>query len=580
MRASRYRAGFLFCLLISFAAAIAREQEPRSILIRSEEGITVVVCDPGDPYHPLAVEICRAESIRCLETLEQALDLEPRFLLWVGSPAFFSDRILVQSGSALGRRHAATAIGILSGATIEDARALWQRRTRTGSGRIFAVNGEYPPARIFSGRILTPAAGGMAERPLTRQSLIEVLQDADYVTFTGHGGGSYWRLAQGLSFTAPDLPPLPPLVIGVASCQAIRLNTGSSMAFALVARGAAGYAGFLFSPLEGYLIGEFSGLPFRYTWPGVTIGEVIRIQNRGAMQGFAAFPYYLLLGDPRISLQPDADWSPLGIESYRGVRTLLFGDTPPGFYPIRIRNGARYSFVEIPGFAAASDTDPFYNSRLQMINSGSDKLVLMQHAGGDLKISMRVEPPRFWRISDPLLDALDHTLLYLPATGGKAVNAIVIILALLGIYLLLRREKKPAQILRSGMLAGIVMGLGHVLYAMSRTGSATITSKPIGVGVTEILVTTMLAGCGMILFLKARSRFLRVTGVAVAVLPGLGASLVSFGAVFVTNNLFAGPALAASIYNYSLTILALIGTAFQTAFFACLALLIGRLTGR
>jgi hypothetical protein len=47
----------------------------------------------------------------------------------------------------------------------------------------------------------------------------------------------------------------------------VRLNAARSMALAAVAKGAAAFAGFLFSPIEGYLIGEFDGLPFRYTGP-------------------------------------------------------------------------------------------------------------------------------------------------------------------------------------------------------------------------------------------------------------------------------------------------------------------------
>jgi hypothetical protein len=426
------------------------------------------------------------------------------------------------------------------------------------------------------GRILSSNGAVTGKLELTRPKLLEVLKKADYVTFTGHGGGSYLRLADGVTFTAADVPPLLPLVLATASCQALRLNARPSIALACVAQDAAAYAGFLFSPIEGYLIGEFDGLPFRFTWPGVTVGEVIQMQNRGAMQGFAAFPYYLLLGDPRRRLQPEASWSPLGIETVRGVRTLNYEETPPGFYPIRIKGGAQYHFVEIPGVTAASDGDPFYNARLQMIDAGPDKLVLMAHPGGDLKISMCAEAPLSWRMTDALLDALDHTFLYLPGTGGGLLPVFTIGIALAGIIGLLWREQRQGRLLTRGILAGLAMGLAHMLYVLNRIDRVTITSKPVSVGAMDVVGTALLASCGVILFLKSGSLIRKIFGVAIAVLPGLGAAVLSFSVFSVINVFYARTAVGAGIYNYSMTWMALIGTACQAGAFVVIALHVGR----
>lgn len=538
---------------------------------------TVVVCDPQDAFYPLALEISQAESIPIYSAIEPALGQGPRFLLWVGSPGYFTDRVLVHEGLAWKRLASGTSIGIISSNNIEEARALWQRKRSVAGGRAYAVNGEYPPAGVMQGRITAPSDVLAGRRALTKPELVDVLRDADYLTFTGHGGGTYWRLAAGVTFAAIDFPRMPPLVLATASCQGVRLNVAHSMALAAVANGAAAFAGFLFSPIEGYLIGEFDGLPFRYTWPGVTIGEVIQMQNRGAMQGITAFPFYLLLGDPRIQLQPEASWNPLGIETVRGVRTLNYGETPPGFFPIRLRNGAQYHFIEVPGVTAASDGDFFYNSRLQMINEGPDKLLLVSHPGGELRISMRVEPPGYWRFTDPLLDSLDQTLVFLPGTGGPWMLLLTAGLPLFGIVFLLRREREPRRVMMRCVLAGVAMALVQTLYVLGRIDRVTITSKPVGIGALEAVATALLASCGMILFLKTGSLISKIAGVAVAVLPGLGATAVSSTFLFAMNILSAR-SVGAGIYNYSMTWLALIGTSCQAAVFLAVAFLLGRKT--
>ncbi len=545
------------------------------------EGRTVVVSAPQDSYHGLALEISRTESIPCYDDIDRALSPEPRFVLWVGSPAYFSDKTLAQFGLAVRSGHSAVCVGLISGRTLADARALYLRRPAAGGAKVYAVNGAYLPARVMRGRMLTSNGAVMGRRDLRKSELVEVLKDANYIAFTGHGSGSYWRLAEGDVLTSADLPALPPVVLTTAGCQGLRLEADDSIAVSAVGHGAAAYAGYLFSPIEGYLVGEFDGLPLRYTWPGVTIGEVVRLQNRGSMQGFAAFPYYFLLGDPRIVLQPEASWSPLGIETVRGVRTLNYGETPPGFYPVRIRNGARYHFIEVTGVTAASDNDPFYNARLQIMNAGSDKLVLLAHPGGELKISMRVDAPRLWWLTNSALDSLDHTLLLIltPSGGTPWVSMCVAGFALLGIIVQLRREGHPRPVMMRSILLGSIMGLGHMLYVLARIDLVTITSKPIAIGPLEIVGTALLTSCGAILFWSENSIVRKTAGVAVAILPSLGAAAVSFSLFFWMNTFYARRALGTGIYNYSMTRIALAGAACQAAVFLFLAVALGRLRG-
>jgi hypothetical protein len=91
------------------------------------------------------------------------------------------------------------------------------------------------------------------------------------------------------------------------------------------------------------------------------------------------------------------------------------------------------------------------------------------------------------------------------------------------------------------------------------------------------VATALLASCGMILFLKTGSLISKIAGVAVAVLPGLGATAVSSTFLFAMNILSAR-SVGAGIYNYSMTWLALIGTSCQAAVFLAVAFLLGRKT--
>ncbi len=527
---------------------------------------TVVLADSGDPYRPLALEIARAESIPCHDSVDQALAQNARFLLWVGSPRYFTDQVLIQF--AVQSRHLRTSTGLFTGNTMEDARALWQRKARVQGGSVYAVYGKLTAQPVFPGQIAAPDLFGVAgRRNLTKAELTDALKAADYLTFTGHGGGTYWRLDTGDAYRSADIPPLRPAVLATGSCQGVRLNVADSMALAAVAQGAAAYAGYLFSPIAGYLVGAFDGLPFRYTWPGVTVGEVVRIQNQGAVQGMAAFPFYQLVGDPRIALQPEASFAPLNIETVRGMRTYDYGDLPPGFFPIRVKGGAQYHFAEVPDLAAASDHDLFYNSRLQMIDSGADKILLVLHPGGGLQIQMRTEPPRFWRVTDSLLDALDHTFIFTRSSTNPWISVFSGIAALLALWYLWREERKQKRTLTSGILTGIGMALGHTAYVLLRIGQVTITSKPVAIGPVDIILTALLASCGATIFARHGSPVKLIAGVLVAVLPGTGAAALSFAFAFGFNMFFARPALGLGIYNYSMSLMALVGTLCQTIVF-------------
>jgi hypothetical protein len=328
----------------------------------------VVLASPDDAYFELAEEIATAEGAPLAADLEEALTCGPEFLLWIASPEGLSEAALVAFGTTMQAHTAAVASGIITGTTLEQARSLWQRRAEVRGDTMAAVNAPNPAAHIQEGRILMTTQGRATEQPLTRESFLATLRSVDALTFTGHGGNNYLRLDSETTINSSDLPRLDGVVVSTGSCQTLRPWHWDSIALSFVDQGASAYAGFVFSPNEGYIIGEFNELPFRFTWPGVPIGHVLQAQTRGTLQGFAHFPTLFLLGDPRIALQAEPPYRSVDDRVDGDRRLLTFEDVPAGVIPLRISAGAEYHFVRVPGVTAATDGDPFYNSRLQMVN--------------------------------------------------------------------------------------------------------------------------------------------------------------------------------------------------------------------
>jgi LPXTG-motif cell wall-anchored protein len=525
---------------------------------------TLILADPDDPYYPLAEEVAQQEGLPIAHTLDEALARAPAFLLWIVSPGHLSDEVLVAFGLALRDRPSAVSAGILSGATLDDARDLWLRATQVKGERFVAVNAANPSGHIEP-QIRVYGDGQPQAEPLTKDNLLQHLQQADYLTITGHGGQSGLWPAEGAKLRAADLPALPPVVVATGSCNTFRPWVDDSIALAFPRQGAAAYAGFAYSPNEGYLIGEFDGLPFRYTWPEFPIGHVVQVQNHGTLQGFAHLPYYHLLGDPRIALQDQPPYQVVDDQVSGNSRTLTYSDAPAGLIPVRIPGGAPYSFVQVPGVGAAWERDPFYNARLQMVDIADNKYLLVEQPGGDLSVRLRTRPPWSWIVGDPLADALDNTFLYLPQTGGDILALILAGLALAAVAWLLLRRKAPVRTLLPAALAGLGFAALHGLYALLRLERVTITSKLVVFSPLALVGTFLLVTCGAFIYLNARSWWGRAGALLVAAWAALAPAAFTLGVPLVANYLVLRREVGAALWSYTLGLQSLIASAFALA---------------
>jgi hypothetical protein len=488
-------------------------------------GTTVVLCQPNDPFRPLAEEISAAESIALLDSLEAAIAQRPTFLLWVVSPARLSDRVATTFSAALDQQRPRISTGLITGSTLEKARALYERRMRVEGAPASAIVG----ADTFNApQIVEAGVAGERSRPLGAVAdVLELLARGGYVHYSGHGTTTSWRPLPDARVRADAIGQLPPVVVSTTSCQTARIWMPDSIALKIVDQGAAAYSGFYFSPLSGSQIGGDRG-PFRYTWPDAPIGHVVQVINEGTLRGYAGVAFQLLLGDPRIALQarPPCQFTDSG--DVGRARTVSCREAPAGFIPVRVAQGARYTFVEVAGGPAVSDDDAFFNRRVQMTTIGADRFLLVEHGGGDLTIVLRPAPPIGWRSRDLVVDALDNLLVAMADRrhAGDLMGMALAGLAAAVAGARMRRRRAVGPLLPAAVIGAAAGGL-HAGYGFLRQGALLTTSKSIVFSPLAAVATGVLVACGALFYLTATSWRGRVAGVFTATLVGwIGAAIL------------------------------------------------------
>ena len=520
----------------------------------------VVAAEPDDPYSPLAREIAQAEGRILQPTLRAALESAPDFVLWVVAPNRLSDAAMVEAGRLLRRQSMRSALGIITGNTMEQARLLYRAGSLRSAGKTAAsghsaiVASAYPTLGLEQGFIKDEQSG--FRQALTVESLQAALANAIVAQYSGHGSGRSWHLGKNLSFTARHVPALPPLSVAAMSCQTLRPWLSDSLAMAFVGQGAAAYAGFVFSPIDGYFMGERAHAPFLHTWPGFPVGRMVQFQAAQTLFSFARLPFYFLLGDPRRALHTDAPYT-LEQDFVRdGLRTLGYRNAPPGMLPIRIPGGADYGFVELPSKASRADFDLFYNRDLQTLNLGEDKYVLFEQTGGDFVLTLSRRPPWMRWISLTVLDALDTGLVFNQDYGGAEIMLGIGILGSLCILVHSRKKRRPLRPLGRALLGGMLLAGLATTYILLRLDDLRVIDKPVNFSWWTPPAILLLEAAALYMFYTAQKRRGRVAGWALALSPfWLPALFLSV--IYAAMNVFALLQAGGAIYGYRMACLPL-----------------------
>lgn len=558
---------FLLLILISglLYPTLIADVNAKSGLIDAPIPKTVVLSAPSGIYFPLAQEIAQSESLPLFHEWKEALAGDPIFVLWVVAPSELSDPEVVSAGMAIKQAKSFPSVGVITGSTLESARSFWKRTGQVKGEKIYIANAEFPTAGVDEARLVSvdPDAGDSSV-PMDTDSLSAALLHADYLTFTGHGSAAYLRINPEMKYIASDIPDtLPPVVVGTASCQTFRLWSQDSIALSFIDKGAAAYAGFAYSPNEGYLIGEFKDLPFRYTWPDFPIGIAMALQTRGTLQGFANIPFYFLAGDPRVGLQTHPPYLLSHDDETDGIRTIYYKEVPAGLIPVRVPSGGKYRYVEIDGVGSAADGDIFYNARIQLMSLDGDKFILFTHSGGDFTLRLYTNPPWLYPFIRPIRDGLDNVLLFIPQSDGDKIMLVVGgLMFLIALFSSWKMQKVKESRFKTTWVSAVLLAFGitilHGLYTWMRLPLSTITSKPLYFLPLWLVAVFILVGCGSFFFFTANKWIGRIIAVLVAVFPALFPALFGIGYILVFNIYTASKGFAGAVYNYNLGLLSLL----------------------
>jgi hypothetical protein len=560
------------CIQAAVGAACARRESPPHARAGPDPSPTVVLGDSADAYYGLAREIAGREGIALAHSFDELFEAEPVFVLWVLSPGAFSDSLLTRFGLAAREKRLPASWGIITGSTVDLARGLYERS--------FSFTGALVLADAREDAIFIRHEGTEEIMPLDLASLSGVLTESEYFVFSGHGGSRYLRLDDKTPFGRDEMPRLPPLVATTGACNTFRPWIDGSIALAFTDRGAAAYAGYLFSPAPYYLIGHPGGFPLRHTWPGFTAGQVVALQNAGSMRGFAVMPFYHMLGDPRLAFLKEPPYRLVEDRVSGDDRRLTFAGAPAGFVPVRIEGAADYGFVEIDGVSSSGEQDYFYNGKLQTSRIGEDILVLFEHGGGGFTVRLERKPHPIRPLTDGLTDALDHAYVFLPSTNGTTFLLIVAACVLFGTIWFVMRKGLRISMFREALLIGAGLAAIKALYALLRVNHISVVSYECSFNPYFIVGAFVLTGCGTLFFFNVGSRFWKAVSLLVATFPTWVIAGFWIAGITYINLFEASPHLGTELYRYSIGLLPAIAFAVESLILLVAMDLLRRRAGR
>ena len=527
----------------------------------------VVLAESDDPYAALADEIAQSEHALRLHTIEDLEAVDAAYVIYVASPAWLSESKLMALSTLSLTTGRYPAVGIISGSTLAQARALWLRGAEVHTGRGFVASAPDVNAGLDTAQIWELTADPVTTLPITKGNLLHALEEANYFYWARHVGTRTWFWSEGESLmagkelTGDELPTLGPVVIHTPSCRSFVPWMENSIALAFIDHGAAAYLGHLYSPISSaHFIGHLHTLPGYDTWPGIPMGVLAQIQNRASERAFAAQPFLFMLGDPRIALQTSAPYT-ITSDVSQGSRRVIQGywksnATTPGVLPLRIPDGAAYPFVQVKGIGAVSDgvedDAPFYNRSIQTLNVQGDKAVLIVHPDGAFEVTLRTAVPPLWRQADALRDAFELVWCSLAPLQTPLGLVPLTLLLTVGITKAIRKNALRPYI--PAVYVGAGWATLQLVFCLLRAGNVSVSSyaispTPVALGFAFV-GTSSCVTLGLVWMLDARKPLGRLLGWLTCFLPTL-ALLGFYTGALTLLNVFAAQKNGAGIWPLS-----------------------------
>ncbi|MBN1821782.1 MAG: hypothetical protein JW833_13765 [Prolixibacteraceae bacterium] len=527
----------LFYILTSFA--INAQDSPNR-----QEIELLLVSDSNDAYFPLAREISISENAPLVASIDEINNFSPKFIIYVAEPKNISEENLLSISKNFKNSQNYPALGIITGKTIGSARKLYERRLLAKKGNNFIATDIDYSADFREGVIFDVSSLPAKKIPLNRENLLQALKKADYFYWARHVSydGWFWNYKKYGFLHSRELPELKPVVIHTPSCNSVLPSKEDNIALEFIEKGAAAYIGHLFTPVTnaGTFIGHLQFLPGEYSWNEFPIGIMAQIQNVASIRASSYLPFMFILGDPRIYLTSNKPYTVIEDTIYGDKRKIICTSDIKGILPMKICNGASYSYVKIKGLSEISDNDCFQNTKIQSLNLQSDKYLLFILNGGTVEINLYKYPPFLWSFYDAITDAFDISWITKGLTRSYISVLFFFIFSII-IFFRIKRGKTIKSYLPE-ILFAIIFASFQLIFVSLRMHSISVSSYVFNIKIFKLLLgfigASSLVACGLILIDNSKKNFTRFVGIMLCVLPQLLLTVFLFAVVTVRNYYF------------------------------------------
>lgn len=461
---------------------------------------TIVISARSDPYFSLAQQIAQEENLKIVEEFADALQLNPKFIILVASPSNLSIEKLASIGSAYKNQDYYPALGIISGSTLTTAEQLWERRNSAQAGNNF-IGGDVEILQlIYEPTILDISNGANIKIDLTQDSLVETLKQADYFYWTRHSGGRTWYWNDGAEnwsendeLVSEEIPQLQPVVIYSPTCSVFRPWLEESIAIGFIDNGAAAFLGFTNSPHTTSFSKYGLFVPGLTSWKEFPLGLVAQIQNKANTKIIYNSAQFFMFGDPRIHLSENQPYQIISDQIVENGKRVIVGNSDQNdILAIKIDDAANYTFLSIKGVTSLSESDVFYNSRVQTLNLGADKYLLAMHKGGSFQIELSHTTPFGWVPADALIDAIDYSWVALwlnvYADSNPYIYALSIPIFISILLFKTLKQKKYIKEYQKILLIAFLLALFRLVYYLLRLDRYTVSANLVEHTIEDVLI--------------------------------------------------------------------------------------------